>query len=122
MQTPRVKAILELVQSALDHHKAENTVVVNLKRKTAIADYLIIASGTSKRHVGAMADHVQSCIKEFGFKSAKVEGAKHCDWVLIDLGDIIVHLFRHEVREFYNLEKIWLTGPEKDPAEALGIV
>ena len=108
------------MESSLSLDKAENTVVVDLKGKVAIADYLVIASGTSNRHVGAMADHLQRRIKELGVKGTSIEGAKHCDWVLIDVGDVIVHIFRPEVREFYNLEKIWLNASETDPDEAVG--
>ena len=81
--------------------------------------HLVIASGTSQRHVSAMADHIQRRMKAMGLKSIAVEGLKNCDWVLIDAGDIIVHLFRPEVREFYNLEKIWINAPSDDTAEAL---
>ena len=111
---------MKLVRSSLDRDKAENPVVVDLKGETAIADYLVIASGNSNRHVGAMANHLQSRIKKLGIKSANVEGAKHCDWVLIDVGDVIVHLFRPDVRAFYNLEKIWLTASKTNPTEAVG--
>ena len=103
------------METTLDDDKAEQTVVVELAGKTEIADYLVIASGTSQRHVGAMADHLQRGIKELGVKAVAVEGLGQCDWVLIDAGDVIVHLFRPEVREFYNLEKIW-TAPAADPA------
>ena len=95
------------MESSLDDDKAENIVVVELSGKTAIADYMVIASGTSQRHVGAMADHIQRRMKGIGLKGIAVEGLKQCDWVLIDAGDLIVHLFRPEVRLFYNLEKIW---------------
>ena len=80
---------------------------IDLKDKSSVADGLIIASGRSHRHVGALADRLMRTIKEQGFGRAKVEGLPHCDWVLIDTGDVIVHLFRPEVRVFYNIEKIW---------------
>ena len=111
--------LLQLVQTSLDDDKAENIVVVDLSGKTSIADYLVIASGTSQRHVSAMANHIQIRIKEMGLRGIPVEGLKQCDWVLIDAGDLIVHLFRPEVREFYNLEKIWLNAPSTDNTEAL---
>ena len=117
---PSADDFLKLVEISLDDDKAENTVVVDLSGKTAIADYLVIASGTSQRHVGAMADHIQRRLKEMGIKGIAVEGLNQCDWVLIDAGDVIVHLFRPEVREFYNLEKIWMTAPNPDAAEAFG--
>ena len=108
------------METSLDRDKAENTVVIDLKKKAAIADYLVIASGATNRHVGAMADHLQRKIKELGIKGARVEGAKYCDWVLIDAGDVIIHLFRPEVRAFYKLEKIWLTDPDSETAKAIG--
>jgi len=114
MPMPPVDEVLKLVEASLDDDKAENTVVVDLSGKTAIADFLVIATGTSQRHVGAMADHIQRRLKGEGLKGIAVEGLNHCDWVLIDAGDIIVHLFRPEVREFYNLEKIWMAPPGSD--------
>jgi len=112
---PPVDNVLKLVEASLDDDKAENTVVVDLSGKTAIADFLVIASGTSQRHVGAMADHIQRQLKAQGLKGIAVEGLNQCDWVLIDAGDVIVHLFRPEVREFYNLEKIWMAPPGSKP-------
>jgi ribosome-associated protein len=74
---------------------------------TSIGDQMVIASGRSQRHVGAVADHLMRKLKDEGFGRARVEGLPQCDWVLIDAGDVIVHVFRPEVREFYNLEKMW---------------
>lgn len=87
--------------------KAEETVVVDLTGKTSIADTMIITSGRSNRHVGAIADNVVEALKNAGFGPLKVEGYPACDWVLIDAGDLIIHVFRPEVRGFYNLEKMW---------------
>ena len=101
--TPLEQAIL----SRLDDDKAQDIVLIDLKGKSPMADSMIIASGRSHRHVGALADHLQRALKEQGMGKAKVEGLPHCDWVLIDAGDVIVHLFRPEVRTFYNIEKIW---------------
>ena len=81
--------------------------VINLEGKSSIADQMIIASGRSARHVSSLADHIIRKLKELGAGRAKVEGLPNADWVLIDTGDIVVHLFRPEVREFYNLERIW---------------
>ncbi|MBR82442.1 MAG: ribosome silencing factor [Magnetovibrio sp.] len=117
-RTPLAGDLLQLVESSLDDDKAENIVVVELSGKTAIADYMVIASGTSQRHVGAMADHIQRRMKGIGLKGIAVEGLKQCDWVLIDAGDLIVHLFRPEVRLFYNLEKIWKNTMSTDITEA----
>ena len=95
------------MHSSIDNDKAEDVVVINLHGKSSIADFLVIATGRSDRHVGAIAEHLLRKAKEFGLGRCKVEGLNKRDWVLIDLGDIIVHLFRSEVRKFYNLEKIW---------------
>ena len=98
--------LLAQVQAWLDDAKAENVVTIDIRGKSSIGDYMLIASGRSDRHVGAVADQLQRKLREEGFKS-RIEGQPQCDWVLIDIGDIIVHVFRPEVREFYNLEKMW---------------
>ena len=108
--------VLKLVKTYLDDDKAEDIAVIDLKGKTEIADYLVIATGTSKRHVGSMADHIHRNLKNKGVKGIAIEGMPQCDWVLLDAGDVIVHLFRPEVRDFYNLEKIW-TAPERTDDE-----
>ena len=87
--------------------KAEDTVTINLTGKTSIADYMVVTSGRSNRHVGSVADRVVKGLHEAGLSGIRVEGMPHCDWVLIDAGDVIVHVFRPEVRTFYNLEKMW---------------
>ncbi len=99
--------ILSIILNELDDDKAEDIVTIDLDGKSDIADAMVVASGRSQRHVGAMADKVMRKLKESGFGRAKVEGATACDWVLIDAGDVIVHLFRPEVRAFYNLERAW---------------
>lgn len=91
----------------LDEAKAEEIVTINLAGKTSIGDFMVVASGRTDRHVGAIADKIQEKLKDNGLGRARVEGDDTCDWVLIDTGDIIVHLFRPEVREFYNLERMW---------------
>jgi len=103
----RAPAILALIQAQLDDDKAEDIVTIDLCGKTDIADAMVVASGRSARHVGAMADKIVRKLKEQGFGRARMEGAPACDWVLIDAEDVIVHLFRPEVRQFYNLERIW---------------
>ncbi|WP_309642916.1 ribosome silencing factor [Phenylobacterium sp.] len=103
----RITALEELILARLDDDKAQDVVFIDLKGKSAVADGLVVASGRSHRHVGAMADHLLRALKEQGYGKARVEGMPHCDWVLIDTGDVIVHLFRPEVRQFYNIEKIW---------------
>ncbi len=87
--------------------KAEGVVTIDLAGKSSIADHMVIASGRSHRHVGAIADRVLKRLKEDGHGRGRVEGMPGCDWVLIDAGDVIVHVFRPEVRDFYNLEKMW---------------
>ena len=99
--------LLNVVLDTLDDAKAEDVVCIDIKGKTSIGDQMVVASGRSQRHVGAVADHLVRKLKDEGYGRARVEGLPHCDWVLIDAGDIIVHIFRPEVREFYNLEKIW---------------
>ncbi|MGB0681459.1 MAG: ribosome silencing factor [Magnetovibrionaceae bacterium] len=101
------------MQGSLDDDKASDVVVIDLTGKSTLADHMIIATGQSQRHVGAMADHLRDSIKSAGFGSAQVEGLTTCDWVLVDAGDIIVHLFRPEVRAFYQLEKMWESEPDR---------
>ena len=104
---PSTAQLEEMILHRLDEDKAQDIVVIDLKDKSSVADTMIVVSGRSHRHVGALADHLLRLLKEAGQGKARVEGLPHCDWVLIDAGDIIVHLFRPEVRSFYNIEKIW---------------
>ncbi len=101
------EAVAQSVLSSLEEAKAEDVSTIDLKGKTALADEMIIATGRSTVHVGAIADRVIKACKAAGVAAPRVEGLPQCDWVLIDLGDIIVHIFRPEVRQFYNLEKMW---------------
>ena len=101
---------LRLILARLEDMKAEDPVSIDTREKTAFSDYMVVASGTSNRHVGAMADRVVRDLAEAGLKGIKVEGLPNCDWVLIDAGDVIVHVFRPEVRSFYDLEKMWAGG------------
>ena len=96
-----------IILKHLDDDKAEDIVEIDLTQKSSIADTMIIASGRSARHVSAIADHILRGLKEVGLNRTRVEGLKNADWVLIDAGDVIIHLFRPEVRDFYNLERIW---------------
>ncbi len=91
----------------MDADKADDIVTVNLNEQAAIADYIIVASGTSSRHVYAMAQKLKERLEIRGVKGIHIEGLAQSDWVAIDAGDIIVHLFRPEVREFYNIERMW---------------
>ena len=98
---------LDTVLPSLEDSKAENIVSIDIQGKSSLGDYMVIASGRSHRHVSAIADHLLKAFKDAGFSGVRVEGLASADWVLIDSGDVIVHVFRPEVREFYNLEKMW---------------
>lgn len=100
-------SVVDLILNTLDDAKAEETVSVDITGKSSLADHMIVTSGRSQRHVGAVADQVISALRDNGFGKPRVEGLPHCDWVLVDTGDVIVHIFRPEVREFYNIEKMW---------------
>jgi ribosome-associated protein len=93
--------------------KAEDIVTIDLTGKSSIADAMVVASGRSQRHVAAVADHVVKDREEAGMPGIKVEGMRQADWVLIDAGDVIVHVFRPEVRAFYDLEKMWKGGKRR---------
>jgi ribosome-associated protein len=108
---PDADKTLNLILSRLDDMKAEETVTIDLRGKSAFSDYMIVTSGRANRHIGAIAENVAKGLKEAGIKNIHVEGLPNCDWVLIDSGDVIVHIFRPEVREFYNLERLWTQGP-----------
>ena len=98
--------VLEIITQTLDENKAEDVVVIDLRGKTSIANQMVVASGTSQRHVASLAEKVQENLKAAGFKST-VEGEEKADWVLIDAFDVMVHIFKPEVREFYSIEKMW---------------
>jgi len=104
---PQGDGLLDLVTTSLDDDKAEDIVAIDLAGKSAISDHMVIASGRSQRHVSAMAEHLVMKLKDQGIGKVSVEGANQADWVLIDAGDIVVHLFRPEVRDFYGLDKMW---------------
>jgi ribosome-associated protein len=108
---PDADKTLNMILSRLDDMKAEETVTIDLRGKSAFSDYMIVTTGRVNRHVGAIAENVTKALKETGIKSIHVEGMPNCDWVLIDSGDVVVHVFRPEVREFYNLERLWTQGP-----------
>jgi ribosome-associated protein len=99
---------LRLVLARLDDMKAEDTTTIDLRGKSAIADFMVVTSGRSNRHVGSVADRVLEELHKAGVRQVRIEGTPLCDWVLIDAGDVIVHVFRPEVRTFYNLEKMWV--------------
>ncbi len=101
-----------IAEEALDSGKAINIISIPLSGKSSIADYMIVASGTSARHVSALADQLNEKIKKAGYRIFSIQGQSDSNWVLVDAGDVIIHLFRPEVREFYNLEKMWLAPQE----------
>ena len=101
-----VEKVLELVKTSLDDGKAEDVIVIDLEGKSSIASYMVVASGNSNRHVASLAENLQLKLKENGCASIS-EGLEKADWVLVDAYDVIVHIFRPEVREFYSLEKMW---------------
>ena len=114
------RRLLATVEKSLDDDKAEDVVIIDLHGKSSMADFMVIASGRSQRQLHAMADHLQAHLKEIGIKHVGIEGARVGDWVLVDSGDIVVHLFKPEVRRFYNLEKMWgLALPDVDRMAAL---
>lgn len=110
-KTPSEKPrrLLDLVTRVLDDAQADDVVIVDLKGKSAMADFMVVASGRNPRHIGAMAQNLREKIKGAGLGVPALEGMGNADWVLIDGGDVIVHLFRPEVRGLYNLEKMWRT-------------
>jgi ribosome-associated protein len=100
-------SLSQIIVDSLEDAKAEDIVSIELAGKTTLADKMIIASGRSSTHVGAIADRVVRACRDAGYPAPKVEGLPHCDWVLLDAKDAIVHIFRPDVRQFYNLEKMW---------------
>ena len=103
-------SLLALVLQSLDDDQAQDVVAIPLEGKSAIADYMIVASGRSNRQVAAIAEKLAERIKHGGFGSSRIEGLPAADWVLVDAGDIVCHIFRPEVRSFYNLERMWAFG------------
>jgi ribosome-associated protein len=115
---PTAQETLRIVLARLDDMKAEDSLTIDLTGKSSIADAMVVASGRSQRHVAAIADNVVKDIEKAGVKRVRVEGLRQGDWVLIDAGDVIVHVFRPEVRAHYNLEKMWSAG--RSPARRSG--
>ena len=110
--------LAQKVSTFLDASKAIDVVSIDLKNKSSIADYMVVASGTSGRHVKAMAEKLKEFLHKNDVEDVHMEGLTTCDWVLVDAGDIIIHLFRPEIREFYNLEKMWnMDFKKNDPTK-----
>jgi ribosome-associated protein len=102
-----MESLVDIIVTSLDDAKGEDIVTIDLTGKTAIADAMVIASGRSKRHVAAVAEQLIKALKEKGHRDVRVEGLETGEWVLVDAGDVIVHVFQPEIRDFYNLEKMW---------------
>tara|TARA_B000000609_G_C23913450_1_gene209680 strand:- start:167 stop:517 length:351 start_codon:yes stop_codon:yes gene_type:complete len=103
----KISDLKQIVVKTLDNNKAQNIVSIDLKDKSSMADYMIIASGTSSRHIQALSEQVLEMLKDNGIKNSKIEGIDSSEWKLVDGIDIIVHIFHPEKRKFYELEKIW---------------
>jgi len=99
--------MIDLVLACLEDAKAEQTVAIDIAGKSSLTDHMVVTSGRSNRHVSAVADQLVKALREAGMGKPRIEGLPHADWVLVDAGDVIVHIFRPEVREFYNIEKMW---------------
>jgi ribosome-associated protein len=116
---PPAQAMLKQVHAAVDNLKAKDVVEIDVRGKTSVCDYIVIASGTSTRHVKSIADEVVKQQKELGVMPLGVEGEREAEWVLVDLGDIVVHVMLPRVREFYALERLWTVGDQPPESEAL---
>tara|TARA_B110000881_G_scaffold204855_1_gene206790 strand:- start:290 stop:637 length:348 start_codon:yes stop_codon:yes gene_type:complete len=112
----KISAIKNKIESILDNNKAKNIVSIDLKKKSYIADYMIIASGTSSRHLQSLSENLISELKKIGIYNCRMEGRDSNDWKLVDAIDIIIHIFHPEKREFYDLEKMWAEPIPKEKA------
>jgi len=115
---PPVEVLLKQVHAAVEELKAKDTVEIDVRGKTSVTDFLVIASGTSTRHVKSIADEVVKFAKKLDVQPLGVEGEREAEWVLVDLGDVVVHVMLPRVREFYALERLWTVGDQ--PPEATG--
>ena len=111
-----ISKIKKIIENILDQNKANNIVSIDLKKKSYIADYMIIASGTSSRHLQSLAENLVSELKKIGIYNCRIEGKNSNDWKLVDAIDIIIHIFHPEKREFYDLEKMWSEPSPKEKA------
>ena len=113
-KTPERRSLLSLIQATLDDAKAEDVITLELAGQSSLADQMVMATGRVDRHVSALADHVVSAMKDHGFPTPRVEGTEANEWVLIDAGDVIVHIFKPDARSFYNIERLWGADRPKD--------
>ena len=111
--------VLKIVQEVLDERKGQFITTLDVRDKTSFTDYMVLVTGTSTRHIKSLCDYVVEKLAEQGFKPLGLEGDMSSDWVLLDLGDVIVHAMTAQAREFYQLEKLWSVGPSKDGEAAL---
>ena len=109
----KILEIKKVIESTLDQNKANNIITINLKKKSYIADYMIVASGTSSRHIQSLSEILVSELKKLGVANCKIEGRESNDWKLVDANDIIIHIFHPEKRKFYDLEKMWCNPTNK---------
>ncbi len=109
---PPIEALLETVHAAIAELKARDVVEIDVRGKSSVTDYMVIASGTSSRHVKSIADEVVRFAKKLGVMPLGVEGEREAEWVLVDLGDVVVHVMLPRVREFYALERLWTVGDQ----------
>ncbi len=112
----KISEIKNLIETTLDNNKAKDIISIDLKKKSYIADYMIIASGTSSRHLQSLAENLVTELKKIGLNDCRIEGKESNDWKLVDALDIIIHLFHPEKREFYDLEKMWSEPIPKEKA------
>jgi ribosome-associated protein len=112
----KIAEIKNNIEKILDDNKAKNIIAINLKNKSYIADYMIVASGTSSRHLQALSEILVTELKKIGLKDCRIEGRESNDWKLVDAIDIIIHIFHPEKREFYDLEKMWSEEIPKEKA------
>ncbi|MDO8595296.1 MAG: ribosome silencing factor [Sulfuricaulis sp.] len=105
------------MQNALEDAKTQNIAVLDVRKISDFTDYMVIATGTSNRHVQSSADKVAETLRDHGVRPVGIEGKQHGDWVLIDFGDVVVHIMREETRDFYNLEKLWSDAKRVEPGK-----
>ena len=112
----KISDIKNKIEKILDNNKAKSIISINLKNKSYIADYMVIASGTSSRHLQSLSEILVEELKKLGISDCRIEGKESSDWKLVDVHDVIVHIFHPEKREFYNLEKMWSEEIPKEKA------
>ncbi|MCX7089528.1 MAG: ribosome silencing factor [Methylococcales bacterium] len=102
--------LLNIIETVLDDKKAQDLTVIDVRGRSSVTDYMVVATGTSNRHLSSMSHYASEAVKEKGFKPLGIEGDQGSDWVLVDLGDVVVHLMTEQARDYYQLEKLWAVG------------